>query len=74
MTLEEFCSHFVTEMCKSADCYAITIVVEGGQKALNSIKCELDNCRPVVLIHGSGRFSNLIGDLLEKLDDQSSPK
>ncbi|CAF1110282.1 unnamed protein product [Rotaria sordida] len=50
-------SSFVQYVCddkNSHACYAVTIVVEGGLKTPQVVQFDIDNGRPVVIIHGSG--------------------
>ncbi|CAF3973191.1 unnamed protein product [Rotaria sp. Silwood1] len=60
-------SKFVKTICNQTKCYAVTIIVEGGWNTLEVIQHDLDAERPVVIIHGSGRLANVLGNLLEKI-------
>ena len=52
-------------MCTEFGCQAITIIVEGGFNTIEVITNDVRQNRPVVIIHGSGRMSNVLGTLLE---------
>ncbi|CAF1488829.1 unnamed protein product, partial [Rotaria sordida] len=60
-------SKFVETICNQTQCYAITIIVEGGSNTLEVIRNDLYAKRPVLIIHGSGRLANVLGNLLEKV-------
>jgi len=50
---------------KEENCYAVTIIVEGGVNTLEVIWNDLNKKRPVVIVHGSGRLSDILSNLLE---------
>lgn len=57
-------SEIVNAIC-SKRCHSITIIIEGGFNTVQVIRKDLDNERPIVIIHGSGRLSNVLGTLLD---------
>ena len=65
-------SGFVDGMCKLFQCHAVTIIVEGGPRTLDVILNDLKAKRPVVIVHGSGRLSNVLGNLLMEADDKTN--
>jgi len=58
-------SMFVDELTTLAQCHSVTIIIEGGLDTILVIANDLHAKRPVVIIYGSGRLANIIGDLLE---------
>lgn len=64
-------SEFVEAMCTVKKCYPVTIIVNGGVSTLKIIFNDLQNSRPVVIVAGSGRLSNVIGDIFETTDDST---
>ncbi|CAF1018227.1 unnamed protein product [Rotaria sordida] len=65
-------SSFVQYVCddkNSHACYAVTIVVEGGLKTPQVVQFDIDNGRPVVIIHGSGRMADVLSNLIELTTD-----
>jgi hypothetical protein len=58
-------SDFIQNTCDGKDCYAVTIIVEGGRNSLEVIWNDLKKNRPVVIVHGSGRLADVLGNLLE---------
>jgi hypothetical protein len=50
----------------------VTIIVEGGHYSLEVIANDLDNNRPVVIIHGSGRLADVLGNLLKNRMNSTS--
>ncbi len=65
-------SIFVEELITLTQCCAVTIIIEGGLDSISVIANDLHvkPKRPVVIIHGSGRLANAIGNLLELTRDQ----
>ncbi|CAF2997434.1 unnamed protein product [Rotaria sp. Silwood2] len=59
-------SKFVKTTCDQAHCHAVTIIVEGGLNTLEVIQHDLNDQRPVVIVHGSGRLASVLGNLLNK--------
>ena len=57
-------SDFVKYMCDKTGCHTVTIIVEGGPNSLRTIRNDLDAKRPVVIVDGSGRFADMLGNLL----------
>jgi hypothetical protein len=57
-------SDFVQAMYDQWKCPTITIIVEGGPNSLQTIKNDLDSKRPVLIVHGSGRLADTLGNLL----------
>lgn len=57
-------STFVQSMGDLSNCQTVTIIVEGGPNSLQTIKNDLDAKRPVVIVHGSGRLADMLGNLL----------
>jgi len=55
---------------KLTKCHSVTIIIEGGLESFEIIANDLENNRPVVIIHGSGRCATVIGNLLELTKDQ----
>ena len=62
-------SDFVQTTCNQKHCYAVTIIVEGGINSLEVITNDLKFYRPVVIVHGSGRLADVLGNLLEGITD-----
>ncbi len=58
-------SKFVETAQKQMHCYAVTIIVEGGKNTVEVIQHDLRKKRPVVIVHGSGRLADVLGNLLE---------
>lgn len=60
-------SALVDDFITSTQCYSVTIIVEGGLNSIDIIKNDLNAKppRPVVIVYGSGRLANIIGDWLE---------
>lgn len=58
-------SKFVKTTQDKTDCHAVTIIVEGGVNTLEVIQHDLLACRPIVIVHGSGRLASVLGNLLE---------
>jgi len=67
---DESRSQFVNEIIKLTNCHSVTIIIEGGLDSFEVIVNDLENNRPVVIIHGSGRCATVIGNLLELAKDQ----
>jgi len=65
-------SVFVHNTCHKYDCYPVTIIVEGGLYSLEVIANDLDNNRPVVIVHGSGRLADVLGNLLKNRMNSTS--
>jgi hypothetical protein len=65
-------SIFVNELITLTQCCAVTIIIEGGLDSISVIVNDLKAKpkRPVVIIHGSGRLANAIGNLLEVTGNQ----
>ncbi|CAF2202478.1 unnamed protein product, partial [Rotaria magnacalcarata] len=55
---------FVQTIRRKTNCYSVTIIVDGGFNTLEVIQNDLEAKRPVIIVHGSGRLANLLGDLL----------
>ena len=62
--------NLVQAVKKLIKCYVVTIIVEGGLGVLRTTTDELNDKRPVVIIQGSGRMSNIISNLFEKSRNQ----
>ncbi len=58
-------SEFIQNTCDVKHCYAVTIIIEGGPNSLEVILNDLKMKRPVVIVHGSGRLADILGNLLE---------
>ena len=58
-------SDIVHAICFEKKCHSITIIIEGGFNTVQVIQNDLQNKRPVVIIHGSGRLANVLGALIE---------
>jgi len=58
-------SEFVQNTCEKENCYAVTIIVDGGLNTFEVIRNDLKKNRPVVIVHGSGRLADILGNLLE---------
>ena len=58
-------SKFVQAACDQTNCHSVTIIVEGGPHTIDVILNDLRESRPVVIVAGSGRLSNVLGELLE---------
>lgn len=58
-------SMFVKELNTLTQCHSVTIIIEGGLDSISVIANDLHAKRPVVIVHGSGRLANVIGDLFE---------
>jgi hypothetical protein len=56
---------------KEENCYAVTIIVEGGVNTLEVIMNDLNKKRPVVIVHGSGRLSDILSNLLENTSNST---
>ena len=67
-------TEFVNLIVKNSDCFAVTIIIEGGLYSLEVILNDLIHKRPVVIIHGSGRLATAIGDLLNANAQHSTIK
>lgn len=65
-------SAFVKKLCTTIKAHAVTIIVEGGANTLEVIHDDLQAKRPVVIVHGSGRLANVLGNLLKKAGEKSS--
>ncbi|CAF3395770.1 unnamed protein product [Rotaria socialis] len=64
-------STFVQIARKKTECYSVTIIVEGGFNTLEVIQNDLEAKRPVIIVHGSGRLANLLGDLLLNVEENN---
>jgi hypothetical protein len=64
-------SDFIQNTCKEEKCYAVTIIVEGGLNTLEVITNDLKKKRPVVIVHGSGRLSDILSNLLENTSNST---
>jgi hypothetical protein len=64
-------SDFIQNTCKEENCYAVTIIVEGGLNTLEVIWNDLNKKRPVVIVHGSGRLSDILSNLLENTSNST---
>ncbi|CAF4276359.1 unnamed protein product [Rotaria socialis] len=62
---------FVQIARKKTECYSVTIIVEGGFNTLEVIQNDLEDQRPVIIVHGSGRLANLLGDLLLNVEENN---
>ena len=49
---------------RKPECYAVTIIVDGGCFTCETILHDLKAGRPVVIVDGSGRLANLLAMLL----------
>jgi hypothetical protein len=67
-------SKFVEITCEHTQCYAITIIIEGGRGTLDVILNDLMAKRPVIIIHGSGRLANILGTLFDQSNDGRVPE
>lgn len=56
---------FVKKACEIEKCHAVTIIVEGGGNTLEVIYHDLQAKRSIVIVHGSGRLANVLGNLLK---------
>ncbi|CAM4747246.1 unnamed protein product [Rotaria magnacalcarata] len=65
-------STFVKTACAIPGCHAVTIIVEGGANTLEVIQHDIQAKRPVVIVHGSGRLANVLGNLLKKAGKENS--
>ena len=66
---DETRSDLVHELIQSTKCHSVTILIEGGLDSLDVIESDLQEKRPVVIIHGSGRCATVLGNLLELTRD-----
>ena len=62
---------FVQTACRQTNCHPVTIIVEGGVNTIDVILNDLQRSRPVVIIAGSGRLSNFLGEILENINDST---
>lgn len=62
---------FVQTAYEQTNCHPVTIIVEGGVNTLDVILNDLQKKRPVVIVDGSGRLSNVLGKLLENASDST---
>ena len=62
---------FVQATCDRKTCYPVTIIVEGGGNTPEVILNDLRNNRPVVIVAGSGRLSNVLGEILSNANDST---
>lgn len=62
---------FVQAACEQTKCHPVTIIVEGGVNTLEVILNDLKKSRPVVIVAGSGRLSNVLGDILQNASDST---
>ena len=63
---------FVQAACEQTNCHPVTIIVEGGFNTIEVILNDLRNNRPVVIVAGSGRLSNVLGEILENSTDSTT--
>jgi len=56
---------FVEKARKEFKCQSITIIIDGGPFSIQVIINDIKAKRPVIIIHHSGRFANVLGTLLE---------
>jgi hypothetical protein len=64
-------SEFIQNTCKEENCYAVTIIVDGGLNTLEVITNDLNKKRPVVIVHGSGRLADILSNLLENTSNST---
>ena len=64
-------SEFVQATCDLTSCYPVTIIVDGGVNTLDVILNDLKNDRPVVVVAGSGRLSNVLGEIFKTISDSA---
>ena len=62
---------FVEAACGKTKCYSVTLIVEGGPNTLDVILNDLKNNRPVVIVAGSGRLSNVLGKIFENISNST---
>lgn len=62
---------FVQAACDQTNCHPVTIIVEGGPNTVDVILNDLKKSRPVVIVAGSGRLSNVLGEILENATDST---
>ena len=62
---------FVQAAYEQTNCHPVTIIVEGGVNTIEVILNDLKNRRPVVIVARSGRLSNVLGEILENINDST---
>lgn len=63
---DDYRSELIKTIQNKTECYAVTLVVEGSYTVLEVIHNDLKAGRPVIIIRGSGRLADILGNLLEK--------